>query len=393
MPAAAMLATPVKERCYGCFRPRGDCFCATIPTIDNRTDVLILQHMRERFHPFNTARMVHRALRCSQLAVAHNQQLAESLPTLLKPRAGVLYPGPEATLLGELPEDQRPDQLLILDGTWHHAKTMMRDISLLQGLPHYRLAPAEPSCYRIRREPNPLALSTVEATIAALRVLEPDTPGLDRLLAAFVAMIDHQLGHPRSSDTLRKISKRRRTAKNIPSALLGDLNQIVAAYGESVPHASGDENAPRQPVHWVAQRLGTGESFSITIQPVGELPEALLRHMELSRAEFDHAVTLAAARQAWAAFLQPHETLAVYNHGAARLHEQLSPPGISCVMLKSVDIKSSTRHGSLDEMLQGQGLEPASIMAPGRAGKRLANLVAYVRYLNEHAERLSSDVR
>ena len=152
--------------------------------------------------------MVHRALRCSQLAVAHNQQLAESLPTLLKPRAGVLYPGTDATLLGELPEDQRPDQLLILDGTWHHAKTMMRDIPLLQSLPHYRLAPAEPSCYRIRREPNPLALSTVEATIAALRVLEPDTPGLDRLLAAFVAMIDHQLGHPRSPDTLRTVIAR-----------------------------------------------------------------------------------------------------------------------------------------------------------------------------------------
>src|SRR5262249_38636030 len=43
-----------KSRCYGCFRPQNDCFCAEIPTIDNKTHVLILQHMRERFHPFNT---------------------------------------------------------------------------------------------------------------------------------------------------------------------------------------------------------------------------------------------------------------------------------------------------------------------------------------------------
>lgn len=182
------------ETCYGCIRPRGDCLCATIPTIDNRTEVLILQHLREQFHPFNTGRLVHRALRRSQLAVANNQKLAESLPTLLKPRAGLLYPGPEAALISELPVDQRPDQLVILDGTWLHAESMIRDIPQLRGLHCCRLAPTEPSCFRIRRAPDPLALSTVEATVAALRVLEPDTPGLDRLLAAFVAMIDHQIG-------------------------------------------------------------------------------------------------------------------------------------------------------------------------------------------------------
>ena len=37
------------------------CFCEAIPQIDNRTDVLILQHVGERFHPFNTARIVQKS--------------------------------------------------------------------------------------------------------------------------------------------------------------------------------------------------------------------------------------------------------------------------------------------------------------------------------------------
>src|SRR5436190_14664225 len=91
-------------RCYGCFRPKSDCFCAAIPTIANRTEVLILQHVRERFHPFNTARMVQRALRNSSLLVDHTPDLVARLR--LKPRAGLLYPGPEAMLISDLPLDQ-----------------------------------------------------------------------------------------------------------------------------------------------------------------------------------------------------------------------------------------------------------------------------------------------
>ncbi|MBL8830226.1 MAG: DTW domain-containing protein [Planctomycetaceae bacterium] len=212
-PDSTHIIFSVDEPCYGCIRPRGDCFCATIPTIDNRTEILILQHLREQFHPFNTGRLVHRALRHSQLAVAHNQKLAESLPTLLKPRVGLLYPGPDATLLNELHVDQRPDQLVILDGTWQQAESMMRAIPQLRSLPRYRLAPTKPSRFRIRRAPDPQALSTVEATIAALRVLEPDTAGLDRLQAAFVAMIDHQIGRD-ATKAQRRHSKREELAAN-----------------------------------------------------------------------------------------------------------------------------------------------------------------------------------
>jgi DTW domain-containing protein len=201
------LADVIRERCYDCYRPASDCFCDVIPAIENQTSVLILQHMRERAHPFNTARIVHLALQNSSLLVDHTKDLAATLASqsgALQPGAGLLYPGPDAALLDDLPVGQRPAQLVVLDGTWHHAKTLLRDIPALHPLPRYKLAPVSPSRYRIRREPSAAYLSTVEATVAALRVLEPETRGWDQLLAAFDCMVERQLAHPRFIDARRR---------------------------------------------------------------------------------------------------------------------------------------------------------------------------------------------
>ncbi len=178
--------TPSSTRCFGCFRPRRLCFCATIPSINNRTPLLILQHRRERFHRFNTARIVHRALDRCRLMVGHNVELAERLESMpLHDDVGLLYPGDHSRLLSGLEPDECPKQLVVLDGTWHHVKTLMRDVPRLRTLPQYRLAPAEPGRYRIRREPNDYSLSTLEATVAALKSMEPETVGVDRLMFVF----------------------------------------------------------------------------------------------------------------------------------------------------------------------------------------------------------------
>ena len=184
-------------RCYACFRPKESCYCSSIPQIDNRTDVLILQHWRERFHPFNTARIVQRALLKSQLLADHTPNLEKQLQ--LQPHAGLLYPGRSAMLISDLAPDQRPAQLVVLDGTWNQAKTLLRDLPALHALPRYRLAPTAPSRYRIRREPNDSSLSTIEAAVAALRILEPETVGFDQLLRAFDTMVDVQLAHSGSA--------------------------------------------------------------------------------------------------------------------------------------------------------------------------------------------------
>ena len=177
----------------------------------------------------------------------------------LQPRAGLLYPGPEARLISDVPPEQYPDQLVILDGTWHHAKTLFRDIPALHALPRFQLTPEFPGRYRIRREPDATSLSTLEAAVAAACAFEPTTPGFDQLLAAFETMVDRQLAHPKSQFGWRKNESRSPLGGNVPRTLVSDLANVVVAYGESAPGQRGDRRCSQPPVFWVAQRLTTDE--------------------------------------------------------------------------------------------------------------------------------------
>ena len=182
----------VRQRCYGCYRPKYACFCNAIPKINNQTNLLILQHRIERTHPFNSARIVAQALQNSKLIVGRNLELAGQELGISK-NAGLLYPRKNAKSLADLPASELPDQFVFLDGTWNHARTMYRDIPILKTLPHYRLNPESPSRYLIRKEPTRDSLSTLEAVVAVLQRVEPELTGLDRLVAAFDLMNQQQV--------------------------------------------------------------------------------------------------------------------------------------------------------------------------------------------------------
>jgi len=376
-----MLEHPIKSRsrCYACFRPAGACFCHSIPTIDNQTEVLIVQHRRERFHPFNTARIVHKALCNSQLLVDHTKNLARRLQ--LKPRAALLYPGPTAEVMDELPHGDRPEQLVIVDGTWHHAKTLVREIPMLRGLPRYRLEPTAPSRYRIRLEPHPQSLSTLEATVAALRILEPETAGLELLLKAFDTMVEGQLGRLNSANGERVRKRPNRTFRNIPLALLENLDQIVVAYAESPMGGRGRKRMEGPPISCVAQRLGSGEMFSCLLRPVQPLSDVFLNHLALSRADFADALSLEEAQRRWAQFCRPNDVVAVYYPGTARLLSYLGAGNHRSLVLKSVDLKSNSIEATWNHSTaySGPPVRPSSFA--GRAGYRLANTIGHVQGL------------
>ena len=373
--------TEHRERCYVCYRPRTACFCDVIPSIDNRTHILILQHVKERFHAFNTARIVKQALNNSALIVDQTSNLAAArLP--LRESTGVLYPGPGAKLLSELPADDRPSQLIILDGTWHHARTLMRDIPALHGLPRYRLDPVAPSTYRIRKEPTASALSTLEATVDALRVLEPETDGLSRLLGAFDRMIDDQVKHPRQIGRLRRATGPPRPGVNIPSALIHHIDNVVVAYGEASFGTKGKHRGVQSPVYWVAQRLGTGESFECAIEPMEPLRTSFLQYLQLHENDFQQALSVAAFRQAWRDFVKPTDTLCVYNESTGRLLDHVGASPAPSVTLKSVNVHPGSR--KLHNVISSLNLTPPTVPQKGRAGARLANAIAFARYLHQH---------
>jgi DTW domain-containing protein YfiP len=203
----------VGRRCWGCFKPRVLCVCARVPRIENRTEITILQHPRERFHPIGTARIAELGLLRGTILRPHSpveRSLAASF--LPPPGTGLLFPHRRARELAALEPDERPRGLIVLDGTWGQASKLYRENGWLAALPHYALSPSEPSRYRIRREPRPNFISTIEAVVAALRILEPATEGLDALLTAFDEMIDAQVvyAHRAPRRPERKIRRRAR---------------------------------------------------------------------------------------------------------------------------------------------------------------------------------------
>ncbi len=370
----------VPQRCYQCFRPKPLCFCQSIPRIDNNTNVLILQHIGERFHPFNTARIVQRALRHCHLIAGHNQRLGRHhLP--IQANSALLFPRADAPSLAELPASRRPNQLVIIDGTWHQAKTILRDVLQLQKIPCYRLAPAAPGQYRIRREPNSQSLSTLEATVAALRVLEPDTVGLEQLLAAFNQMVEGQLTHPNRHAAWRHKENRQSRPRYLPNSLLQDAGNLVVAYGESTPGRQGERAVTSLPVSWVAQRLGTAERFSCHLRQSPPLSDTILERMQLSTADFDNAVSEDQFRDLWAHFVRRNDVLVVYHHGTYQLLGHIKASQPRCLVLKSVFRQWQTGFRSIEELMAAEKVTAPDSMPQSRANQRLDLAVALVEHL------------
>lgn len=354
------------------------CYCEAIPKIDNRTNVLILQHIGERSHPFNTARIVRRALRHCHLTVGHNRRLGmHDLP--IQANAALLYPSEDARLLTELPVEKRPTQLVIIDGTWHQAKTIVRDVPQLAKLPCYRLRPSSPGQYRIRREPDEFSLSTLEATVEALRALEFDTDGLDQLLSAFRLMVKYQEPYPRNHALRRRKEKGRR--RYLPHVLTQGTANLVVAYGEATPPPLREHSSGRTPVNWVAQRLGTAERFGCLIRQPQPLPKAVLEHMRISATDFESAISQDEFQKLWNRFVRPNDVLIVYHQRTSDLLRKVAATPPRCLVLKSIfrELHSGVR--SLEDLVSAVGIEIPRSDDASRANQRLGMAVALVQHL------------
>ncbi len=378
--STALLPTTVRESCLTCFRPVADCLCDQLPAIDNKTQVLILQHRRERKHAFNSIGLVGRALRNRQIVVGYTPDFAEtSLP--ISSGAGLLYPGEDAPTLAELPPEQRPSQLVILDGTWHHTKTMYRDIPALRALPKYRLPAVTPGRYRIRLEPSLEAMSSLEATVRALSVLEPATAGLDQLLYVFDRMVEKQLAGFQARAVPRKDSTRTRRLPELPAALLDEPSKLVVAYGEADPGLPRMKGRIRKPVYWIAQRL-SGERFSAALDSEMEFSDDFLEYLDLPRETWEASVGVAEFEKRWKAFLRPDDTIVVYTKHTLDLLSSIQVHCDSSLAIRHV-LANRYRESftQIETLLATKEIVVPPSVFPGRAGRRLANAVAVVEWL------------
>ncbi|MEB0048155.1 MULTISPECIES: tRNA-uridine aminocarboxypropyltransferase [unclassified Pseudomonas] len=179
-------------QCPRCLRPQPHCLCSLIPSLDSRTRVLLLQHPSEVNHALNTARLAALGLKNAELRVG---EVFEDLTALLNQpgyTARLLFPAEDAQPMRCYSATDEPLLLVVPDGTWRKARKMLHLNPLLAALPRVTLVGGAVSRYRLRKAPEPGALSTVEAIVRALQILEaPKT--FEPLLRPFEALIEGQI--------------------------------------------------------------------------------------------------------------------------------------------------------------------------------------------------------
>ncbi len=295
----------------------------------------------------------------------------EARPKYLSSGAGLLYPSEHARRLDELAPEERPEQLVVLDGTWPHAHTLYDQNPWLEALPHFTLPPGPESNYRIRKEPRPSYLSTVEAVFRALSILEPQTPGLASLQLGFTQMIDRQMkhvGHPR-----QRLRPRAPFGRLPP--LEGQLQSLVLVHIEHSGHPDPEL------IHIGALRLCDEKTLSLVLRPQKAISERRILHMGLALDRVMNGLSLDATQAAMAEFIPVSGVVASWRQNAAvMLIEQLGRSD-AVIGLKTMYANHRAATGSLHAVAKRESLSAEPIDVPGRVGQMLPLLRAVAEFL------------
>lgn len=376
-----------RPSCPRCLRPLVTCFCAHVRPRTTKNAVLFLQHPREEDVAIGTARMASLVLEGSELEVgvdfSQSRRLAHALADPARPPV-LLFPGPTATDLDRAPPSH-PVRLVVIDGTWHQAKKIVRVNPLLRSLPRYAFTPPAPSSYTIRREPRDDFVSTIESLAHVLSILEGDPSIAEALTAPFRAMVETQV---RYAATVRAARHRRRAPTTprdrVPPAILherwDDLVCVVAetnAWPEGSPQRrQGD---PGEVVHLVAVRPSTGEVRDL-VSPPPLLAPWTAKHLQL-----DPALLVGAPvdlRPAFGGMVRPTDVLVTWGtHSLTALAQAgLALPDARVDLRFALRVLLRQRLGAIEE-LHARAIGALGEAPRGRAGRRAAMLAELVRAL------------
>ncbi|MEJ1161861.1 tRNA-uridine aminocarboxypropyltransferase [Prosthecomicrobium sp. N25] len=201
---------PADPECPRCLKPLPLCVCDAVEVIDNRVEVLVLQHPQEQDKLLGTARvavghLARAAFRIGLSWASLAKAVGHEAPTK---RWAVLHLGsvePSAMPAGRdlvvVDAKGRPvaDQdaaladiegVIAFDGSWSQAKTLWWRNPWVLKAKRLVILPRQPSLYgRLRKEPRREGLSTLEAIAFVLSRLEGRPEIETRMLSTFRRML------------------------------------------------------------------------------------------------------------------------------------------------------------------------------------------------------------
>jgi DTW domain-containing protein len=175
------------NRCPACRLHRAVCVCSLLPTLPTRTRVILLLHQLEAHKTTNTGRLALRCLPSSAFALRGRADQGSSDLTCEAPagwlqaaeRPLLLFPGEGSVPLHSLLDGEdaneppkAPFTLIVPDGTWSQAARTRKRYPGLDAVPCVHLPLDLVSTYRLRHDPRPGHLSTLQAIAHALGMLE-----------------------------------------------------------------------------------------------------------------------------------------------------------------------------------------------------------------------------
>jgi len=192
-----------RPQCNRCLRPSTVCWCKSINSIKTSCKVVIIQHPHEEKRCLRTAPILEAALPPQSYIKVRAKRFSQHRhPELWKlissPNSIVMYPGPNATKLEDLPKigpNQATYNIILIDGTWHQAKSMYYNSAKLKTVQQVCLGEEYQSEYVIRTQPSQSALSTVETAAIALATLEDNWSLYSSLVEPLKALCQFQISH------------------------------------------------------------------------------------------------------------------------------------------------------------------------------------------------------
>lgn len=184
-----------RDNCEQCRRPVPVCYCSQIRGRQkNSWPVYIVQDTRESDHAIGTARIAALSLNnCALLSINPDRSTKSSeLDALRQLQPALIYPGENAGNVSGLCEVPKTP-LLFIDASWRRSRKILLTQPWIAALPRYSLTVDAPSRYRIRKQPAPFALSTLEAIVRTLQQLEPDPARFDSLISTMDWVVDQQI--------------------------------------------------------------------------------------------------------------------------------------------------------------------------------------------------------
>jgi DTW domain-containing protein YfiP len=195
-----------RTACVRCLRPLATCLCALARPTAHRTEVLVLQHPQEQRQAKNSVALLRLSLAHCEVVVG--ERFAPGALQALLQRPGrdtrLLYPDLPAAPAPQAPETTAGAslRLVVLDATWRKSLRMLFEHPALAALPRLSLHAPAPTRYRVIRAARRAdQVSTLEATVQALALLEGPSFDAAPLLDAFARFVADVAARQRTQGT------------------------------------------------------------------------------------------------------------------------------------------------------------------------------------------------